>query len=122
MPKDMLPNVPKSGGPENKFHRVATGSQIPDLGGKKITSKSKNSSAQSVTFLTCARDKSTGIGELCQRKNRVVFDEKGSYIENKVSGRKVPMREENGVYVIGVHVKDLIDTGGQVFVMPGERR
>ena len=29
-------------GPENKFHRVATGSKIPDLGGKKITSKSKN--------------------------------------------------------------------------------
>ena len=97
MPKDMLPNVPKSGGPENKFHRVATGSKIPDLGGKKIT---YNGYTQSVTFLTCARDQSTGIGEMCQRMNRVVLDEEGTYIENKVSGRKVPMREENGVFVI----------------------
>ena len=75
-----------------------------------------------MTFLTCARDQSTGIGEMCQRMNRDVLDEEGSYIENKVSGRKVRMREENGVYVIDLHVKDLIDTGGQVFVEMGERR
>ena len=28
--KDMLPNVPKTGGPENKFYRVANASKIPD--------------------------------------------------------------------------------------------
>ena len=32
----------------------------------------RTGSAQSVTFLTCVRDQSTGIGELCQRMNRVV--------------------------------------------------
>ena len=49
-------------------------------------------------------------------------DEEGSYIDNRASGRKVPMRVENGVYVIDVHVNDLIDTRGSVFVGPGERR
>ena len=36
MPNDMLPNFRKSGGPEDKFYRVANGSKIPDLGGKAL--------------------------------------------------------------------------------------
>ena len=60
------------------------------------------------------------VKKSCQRENRVVFDEEGSYIENKASGRKVPMRVENGVHVIDVHVKNLIDTGGLVFVRASE--
>ena len=51
-----------------------------------------------------------------------MFDEEGSSIEHKASGRSVPMRVENGVYVIDAHVKDLIDKGGSVFVGLGERR
>ena len=58
---------------------------------------------------------STCGNKLCQGKNRVVFVEEGSYIENMASGRKVPKREENGVCVIDVHAKDLTDTGGPVF-------
>ena len=71
---------------------------------------------------TGGRTQSTGIvNKFCQRKNRVVFDEEGSYIENKASGRKVPMRLDNGVYVIDVHAKDLVDTRGSVFV-GGDKR
>ena len=45
-----------------------------------------------------------------------MYDEDGSHIENKASGRKVRS------LVIDVHVKDVIDTRGQVFVGLGERR
>ena len=62
------------------------------------------------------------VNIICQWKNRVVFDEEGSYIDNNASGWNVPMHVENGVYEIDVHVTDLIDTRGPVFVGPGEQR
>ena len=36
--------------------------------------------------------------------------------------RKAPMRVENGVHVVDVHVNDLIDARGSVVVGLGERR
>ena len=73
-------------------------------------------------LMTCGRNQSTVMGDqICQTKNKVVFDEEGSYIENKPSGRKVATREVNGVHVIDVHVKDLIVTGVSVFVELGEQ-
>ena len=51
-----------------------------------------------------------------------MFDEGGSHIENTPLGRKAPMRVENGVHVIDVHVNDLIDARGSVVVVLGERR
>ena len=61
MPKDMLPNVPTSGGPENKICRVANGSKILDFGGEKITSKAKKGSVGELQ--TGGRNQSTGIGK-----------------------------------------------------------
>ena len=37
--------------------------------------------------------------------HRVVFDDEGSYIESKASGRRMWMRESNGMYVLGLWVK-----------------
>ena len=45
VPKDTLPNVPQSETCENKFYRAANGSQSEDLGGKRVTFKTKNGSA-----------------------------------------------------------------------------
>ena len=123
MPKHMLPNVPKSGRPENKFYRVANGSKIPHLGGKKMTLKAKKVATQSMNFRLADMIKAlASVNIICQRKNRVVFDEEGSYIDNNALGWNVPMRVKNGVYEIDVHVTDLIDTRVPVFVGPGERR
>ena len=115
MPKHMLPNVPKSGRPENKFYRVANGSKIPDLGGKNITLKAKKVATQSMNFRLPDMIKAlASVNIIFQWKNRVVFDEEGSCIDNNASGWNVPMRVENGVYEIDVHVQ--IDTRGPVFV------
>ena len=37
--------------------------------------------------------------------NRVVFDEDGSYIENKVDGTRMWMGEKNGMYTLKMWVK-----------------
>ena len=72
---------------------------------------------------TRRRDKAlASVNRVCQRRNKVVFDEDGSYIEKKASGWKVPTLVETGVYVIDENVKDLIDTGILVVAGLGERR
>ena len=82
----MHPTVPKSGGPENKFHRVVNGSKILDLGGEKITFKMKNRSTQSMNFRFVDVTKAlASVNKICQRKNRVVFDEESSHIDNKAT-------------------------------------
>ena len=111
---EMPRNLPKSGGCEHKFYRVANGSKIADLGRKKITFKAKNGSTQSMNFRLADVTKAlASVNKICQRKNRVVFDKEDSFIENNASGRKAPICVENDVCMIDVHVKDLVDTGGQ---------
>ena len=36
--------------------------------------------------------------------NRVIFDPEGSFIENIQNGDRMPLREDNGVYVLDVLV------------------
>ena len=98
---------------------MATGSKIPTGPRRQEDHVQVEERVHAIgELLTGGRDP---LNTICQR-NRVVFGEKGSHTENKVSGRKVPMRVENGVFVIDVHVKDLIDTGGKGFVVRCERR
>ena len=47
------------------------------------------------------------VGEICQAGHKVVFDDLtpgGSHIESHTTGERVPMRKENGVYVMDVWV------------------
>ena len=116
MPKDMVPNVPQSETCENKFYRVANRSKIKGLGGKKVTFKTKNVSTQSMSFRVVDVTKAlSSVSKICQRKNRVVFDRDGSYIKNKTSGKRLPMRVESGDCVVDVHIKDLIGTEASDF-------
>ena len=91
---------------------ATSGSETPDLWRQDDDVQGEERVHAIGDLQTGRGNQSTGIGEKnCQRKNRVVLGDEGSYIENKASGRKVPVRVENGVCVM--LVKDLIDTGGQ---------
>ena len=86
---------------------------------KRNTFKAKHGLTQSMTFRPADVIKAlASMTKICQRRSRVVFDEAGSYIENKASGRRVSVRVESGVYAIYVYVKNFIDTGGSVFAGP----
>ena len=48
------------------------------------------------------------VSRIVGNGNRVVFDhpnEGGSYIENKTTGKKTPLRQNNGVYYLDVWYK-----------------
>ena len=120
MPKNVLADVPKKR--RNREQVVLSGQRIRDTRSWRQEDHVQiEERVHAVDELsTGGRDQSVGIGERnLPEEDKVVFDEEGSYIENKASGRKVPMRVEHGVYVIDVHVKDLIDTRGPIFFGAG---
>ena len=44
------------------------------------------------------------VGQMIHSGNRVVFDEAGSYIENKKSGKRTEMKEKHGNFVFEMRV------------------
>ena len=45
------------------------------------------------------------VGKVTAANNRVVFDDDGSYIENKSNGERTKIEKENGVYTLEFWVK-----------------
>ena len=101
MPEETLPNVPHSERAENQFCRATDGTKMKDRGGKKITFKTRNEGTLSMNFRVA-------VSKNFHKKNTVVIDEEGSYIENPASGRRATMRVENRVCVIEMYLKDLV--------------
>ena len=63
-------------------------------------------------------------GKVVEAGNRVVLDEGDSYVENKATGERMPLRKEKGVYVFDVKYEDestgtiTLDSGAGVSVWP----
>ena len=45
------------------------------------------------------------VKKICRNGQRVVFDDEGSYVENKWTGERIKVLEEDGEYVLDVWVK-----------------
>ena len=44
------------------------------------------------------------VKKICKNGQRVVFDDEGSYVENKWTGERIKVLEEDGEYVLDVWV------------------
>lgn len=83
----------------------ADGSEIPNLGERTICAIMEDGSAAKMRFQVCPVTKALGsVSRMTQAGNRVVFDSEdsheGSYIENKYTGVRTYLRQENGVYML----------------------
>ena len=45
------------------------------------------------------------VRKICSGGNRVVFDDEGSYVENKVTGKRTEVVKEGGTYAVVMWVK-----------------
>ena len=61
------------------------------------------------------------VRKMCKAGHRVVFDDEGSYIENKSTGERLKIEEEDGDYVLDVWVKTGEDEE-KVFRGPGGKQ
>eukprot|EP00973_Karenia_brevis_P021533 2959621-Karenia_brevis.AAC.1 len=88
----------------------ADGSKIPNKGERTVNAITEDGVDTSMKFQVCPVTKPLGsVSKMVKTGHKVVFDDpdsgEGSYIQNKVTGRKTYLRHENGIFMLDVWVK-----------------
>ena len=89
------------------LYRTAGGQELRNMGGKRPKLKI-NGVAASMTFQATShvRKPLAAASKITAKGNRIVLDDENSLscIENKATGTQIPLKIENGVYVMEVAV------------------
>ena len=94
---------------------MANGEEIDNEGEKSfiahmLTIEGADSGGKGITAQVCKVHRPLmSVKKICKNGHRVVFDEEGSYVENKWTGKKIKVEEEDGEYVLDVWIY----TGGE---------
>ena len=83
----------------------ATGQPIPNLGEQCLPLITQEGTLRGMTFQAAPVSKALGsVKRMCSSGHRVVFDEDGLYVENKITGEINWLREEAGNYMLDLWV------------------
>ena len=94
----------------------ATGAPIPNLGEQVLPLVTMEGTLRAMTFQAAPVSKPLGsVKRMCKSGHRVVFDDDGSYVENKATGELNWLREEDGNYMLDTWVMPLDELGGLGF-------
>ena len=84
---------------------VANGSQIPNLGERQFLGIPEEGGRRGVVAQICAANKNVmSVSKVAKQGNRIVFDDDGSYIEDKSSGERIWMHKVDGMYMLKMWV------------------
>ena len=87
-------------------YRAANGSPIKNYGERTIEGITDNGKGLRMKVTVADVNKVlASVSKMCECGNRVVFDEDGSYVENKKTGERMVIEEDDGDYVLDVWVK-----------------
>ena len=102
---DMVSAVRASGARPDVRYQIADGSFIENMGQKRFTAITDTGMAHKITAQVTEVHKALlSVAKTVKAGNRVVFDDNGSYIENKTNGKKTPIEQRNGGYALKVWV------------------
>ena len=114
LPSEWLPahDVAESpGSRSNEYYTTADGNKVYNEGQKSVVVSCMDGSQQrAMTFQVAPVHKALGsVSQMVRNGNRVVFDTDASgkdvsFIQNKSTQERMPMRLENGVYVVDLLV------------------
>ena len=86
-------------------YTTASGTEVPNMGEKTMEVWTKEGNSGQLTFQISEVTKPLGsVKRMCEVGNQVVFDDGGSYIINKATGKKTWLEEKNGIYVMKVKI------------------
>ena len=86
-------------------YKVGNGPQIPNLGERRFVGFTEDGAANNIVAQVCAVDQGLmGVRQMKKKDNRVVFDDAGSYIEDKASGARTWMHDEGSMYSLKMWV------------------
>ena len=81
-----------------EFYQTADGTPIYNEGQKTLKLVNNLGQARTMTFQCAQVSKALGsVSKICSNNNRVVFDDDGSYIENKDTGERLWLEQRNGI-------------------------
>ena len=107
--ENMLTAIDTREGPSSRRgveYEVANGVKIPNLGEKKFMAVSEECIERGITAQVCEVNKALlSVRKVMAAGNRVVFDEEGSYIQDKVTGEVMWLRESGGMFMLNMWVK-----------------
>ncbi len=96
------------------FYQTANGEPIYNEGEKTLMMMNEAGQMRQMTFQCAATTKALGsVSKICSNGNRVVFDDEGSYIQNKITGEKLWLEQTDGVYHLDMHVAPEGWAGGE---------
>ncbi len=86
-------------------YTTADGTEVPNMGEKTMEVWTKKGNSGQLTFQISKVTKPLGsVKRMCEVGNQVVFDDSGSYVINKATGKKTWLEEKNGIYVMKVRI------------------
>ena len=87
------------------YYKAANGEVIADDGSKCVTCITQDSQYRHINFRVTGVHKAlASVSAICDRNQKVVFDNDGCYIEDKHSGQRTPFQRENDVYHLDVRI------------------
>ena len=87
-------------------YRAANGSPIKNFGERTLEGHTEDGQPLRMKMTVVDVSKVlASVARICECNNRVVFDEDGSYIEDKESGSRMAIHKKNGVYVMNMKVR-----------------
>jgi len=88
-----------------QHYQCANGQKIPNLGERKFLGWTEEEGKKGITAQVCdVTQNLLSVSGMTKKGHRVVFDEDGSYIEDKTSGEVSWMHEVNGMYMLKLWV------------------
>ena len=106
--EDMLPEVETKEGAASRRgveYEVANGEKIPNLGEKKFQGTTHEGNVRNITAQVCDVNKALlSVKKVMSAGNRVVFDQEGSYIEDKTTLETMWMTEDKGLFLLKMWV------------------
>ena len=100
-----IPLLETEASKQRKFYRAANDTKIAIHGKKNICGYTAEGTKIGMDVQIAEVKKTLGsVRRICEAGNRVVFDEDGSYVENKSSGERTALQKEKGSYVLTLWV------------------
>ena len=104
----------KNGG----YYTAANDTKIFNEGERVIKGYTNDGKPGEMTFQVCKVNGPLGsVRKMCKAGNRVVFDEEGSFIEHKETGRKTRIIDDGGMYVLQLRIPK---NAGKVVLQGGD--
>ena len=123
IPEDALQGIPTRQSPGSQagvMYEVANGELVPNEGEEEFVAETEDGHLKSIVAQVCKVNKGLmPVKKMCQHGNRVIFDDEGSYIQNKRTGEVTWLREAVCVYQLSFWVKRNREAAEQVLSRQG---